>query len=597
MAGAMIRERGARWLRFATLTSSLAGSQIIWSLEIAYGTPYLLSIGLSKQATGLVWIAGPLSGLIVQPILGCISDASTSRYRRRKYIVGSAVIVALSTWTIAFSEPIASFLLDVLGVGLGDWDPVRQQRQVLLVQALSIIGFWVLDFAINGLQVISRALILDSAGTQEQNEANAWHARMLHFGNIVGYWCGWDDLSEWPALRWVHGGQFRKLAIVALVGMSIGVSITCTQTPETDYQHTTPPPMNGWRRISASLQQIYHVARHLPDSIRRVCITQLFATMSWFSFLFYSTTYIAEFSRRNGGNQGAEDQEETGSLGMLLFAGISMAAGSVLPSFTHGPLVHLEDTSTIGSHTSFSWWQVKLRTMWILGALLQAGLLFSTLWITTQKQAMALVALMGIPWSIWTWVPFALLGEFVREAESVPSFDAVEEQWSAQQIMEGRPERMARNSLHESERPRISRDLPSNSSEFITDPPTSYIPSIVSRGREMPGDSVPQEDSIRGGTILGIHNLAIVVPQLFVALVSSLIFRITSTPPTETQPGTDGDVACVLRFGACMALGAALLAHSIPLTQSERNSMYLDYEPLQAENDEEDDIDEEDNHS
>ena len=162
--------------------------------------------------------------------------------------------------------------------------------------------------------------------------------------------------------------------------------------------------------------------------------------------------------------------------------------------------------------------------------------------------------------------------------------------------MEG-PERMARNSIHENERPRISREMPSNSSDSISDLPTSYIPSIVSRGREVPGDIVPLEDSIRGGTILGIHNLAIVVPQLLVALLSSLIFHFTSTPPTKTQPGTDGDVACVLRFGACMALGAALLAHSIPSTQSERHAMYLDYEPLRAENDDEEDIDEEDNDS
>ena len=60
-----VRGRCHRWLHFTTLSLSLLGSQVVWSLELAYGTPYLLSLGLSKSATGYVWMAGPLSGLIM----------------------------------------------------------------------------------------------------------------------------------------------------------------------------------------------------------------------------------------------------------------------------------------------------------------------------------------------------------------------------------------------------------------------------------------------------------------------------------------------------------------------------------------------------
>jgi hypothetical protein len=37
-------------------------------LKCRYGTPYLLSLDLSKELTALVWLAGPLSGLLVQPV-------------------------------------------------------------------------------------------------------------------------------------------------------------------------------------------------------------------------------------------------------------------------------------------------------------------------------------------------------------------------------------------------------------------------------------------------------------------------------------------------------------------------------------------------
>jgi solute carrier family 45, member 1/2/4 len=47
---------------------------------MGYGTPYLLSFGISKSVLTLAWLAGPLSGLLMQPLIGVLSDYSTSRY-------------------------------------------------------------------------------------------------------------------------------------------------------------------------------------------------------------------------------------------------------------------------------------------------------------------------------------------------------------------------------------------------------------------------------------------------------------------------------------------------------------------------------------
>lgn len=59
-------------------------------------TPRLLQLGLAKSQTSLVWIAPPLSGLIVQPIVGAVSDASKSRWgRRRPYILASSILAAV----------------------------------------------------------------------------------------------------------------------------------------------------------------------------------------------------------------------------------------------------------------------------------------------------------------------------------------------------------------------------------------------------------------------------------------------------------------------------------------------------------------------
>ena len=195
---------------------------------------------------------------------------------------------------------------------------MRHARIAQLALVLSVAGFWVLDFAVNGLQVISRALVLDNAGTAEQNAANAWHGRMLHVGNIVGYWCGWVDLASWPALRWLGGGQFRKFAVVSVVCMLAGVCATCYAIPEASAAERgtasgAQEPLG--RRLGRSVAQVWGVAKTLPRPVRRVCVVQLVNTMGWFPFLFYGTTYVVELTRRSAPNE--EAGEERGSFAML----------------------------------------------------------------------------------------------------------------------------------------------------------------------------------------------------------------------------------------------------------------------------------------
>ena len=79
---------------------------------MTYCTPYLLELGLTKSRISLVWIAGPLSGLIMQPIVGVISDRSTSRWgRRRPYMVGGTVLVALFLLLLGWTKEVVKFFI------------------------------------------------------------------------------------------------------------------------------------------------------------------------------------------------------------------------------------------------------------------------------------------------------------------------------------------------------------------------------------------------------------------------------------------------------------------------------------------------------
>jgi len=90
-----------------------------------------------------------------------------------------------------------------------------------------------------------------------------------------------------------------------------------------------------------------------------------------------------------------------------------------------------------------------------------------------------------------------------------------------------------------------------------------------------PEDDMPSTP-MAGGTVLGIHNLAIVMPQFIVAVVTSIIFRIVdgtgrqgSAQDTNTYLGKNG-VAWVLRFGGICSLFGALLARRVPPTSTEK---------------------------
>lgn len=129
MGGSQVRGRdatGANAQIAWTVYVGLGGARLT-RRELGYGTPYLLSLGLSEQLTSLVWLAGPISGLIAQPLIGAVSDSSTSRYRRRYWIVTATMLLVFSGLGLAFTEPIAKALVDLFGGGQGDWDPKSQR--------------------------------------------------------------------------------------------------------------------------------------------------------------------------------------------------------------------------------------------------------------------------------------------------------------------------------------------------------------------------------------------------------------------------------------------------------------------------------------
>ncbi|OJJ66169.1 hypothetical protein ASPBRDRAFT_201265 [Aspergillus brasiliensis CBS 101740] len=76
-------------LEILALASGFGTLQLVFALLASYGSAQLLSAGISQAATGLTWMAGPLAGTFVQPLIGIISD----KFGHQKMIVATGVIV------------------------------------------------------------------------------------------------------------------------------------------------------------------------------------------------------------------------------------------------------------------------------------------------------------------------------------------------------------------------------------------------------------------------------------------------------------------------------------------------------------------------
>lgn len=124
------------------LTIALAGLEFVWATQMIFTVPIFERLGLSRRFLGVSWIAGPVSGLFVQPIAGAFSDDLESKWgRRRPFLVGGLLCTLLSMAAFAAAEEIGIFF----------GDGVDHKSVALAVAIVSSFGD---DIAKNAVQVL-----------------------------------------------------------------------------------------------------------------------------------------------------------------------------------------------------------------------------------------------------------------------------------------------------------------------------------------------------------------------------------------------------------------------------------------------------------
>lgn len=164
------------------VASIAAGVQFGWALQLSLLTPYVQLLGIPHTWAAFIWLCGPISGMVVQPTVGYYSDRCTSRFgRRRPFILAGTLLVAVAVFLIGFAADI--------GHAAGDSADKSPKPRAI---AVFVVGFWILDVANNTLQGPCRAFLADlSAGSQARTRsANSFFSFFMAVGNVLGYAAG-----------------------------------------------------------------------------------------------------------------------------------------------------------------------------------------------------------------------------------------------------------------------------------------------------------------------------------------------------------------------------------------------------------------------
>ncbi|KAH7348050.1 sucrose transport protein SUC2 [Pyrenochaeta sp. MPI-SDFR-AT-0127] len=525
-------------IRMALLTASLIGLQFTWNVEMTYCTPYLLELGLTKSKISLVWVAGPLSGLIMQPIVGVVADRSTSRWgRRRPFMFFGTILVGMFLLLLGWTKEVVRYFVK---------DEAAARSATIYVAVLSIYG---IDFAINAVQGSCRGLIVDTLPITKQQMGSSWASRMVAVGSLIGYGAGAIDLRRvfGPMLG---DTQFKQLTAVAALTLCLAVGITSWAVTERVLIS------NGGEDdekldIKQVLGTIAHTAMNLPRGIQAICYVQFWAWIGWFPFLFYSTTWVGEVYLRYDAPaevRAAGDLTgkvgRIGSMALIAFSIITFVMSVLLPFFVKSPadekapgFTPRPPKSIAGFVTGMEKYKPSLLTAWTVSHCIFASSMIMAPFVQSLRSATMIIAVCGVSWSIACWAPFAFLGVEIN--------------------------RLSSSSNH------TYGHLGRSSIEL-----ESPVALHLNHGLEEASSSQTGESS---GKYLGIMNLYTTLPQFVGTGISWAVFSLLepgkspelSEAPPEERHSTDGPnaIAVCLFIGACSACLAVVATRRLKRIQ------------------------------
>ena len=226
------------------------GIQIGFALQNANASRIFQSLGTPIDGLGLMWIAAPLTGLIVQPLVGHYSDRTWGRLgRRRPYFLAGALLSMLALF-------------------------IMPNAPAIWVAALTL---WLLDASLNISMEPFRAFVGDMLPVRQRPAGYAFQTAFIGAGAVAA------SLAPWVLEHWfgvsnaAPPGQVPDAVRIAMYfgGAVLFLAVLWTVIFTREY----PPEMLGGRPASAAFDHDLVVAT--PNGPRWIAGGLVMAALIW----------------------------------------------------------------------------------------------------------------------------------------------------------------------------------------------------------------------------------------------------------------------------------------------------------------------------
>lgn len=272
----MNKPRLSFWQIF-NMSFGFMGIQFGWGLQLANMSGIYTYLGAKPEEVPILWLAGPVTGLLVQPIIGSMSDRTWNRLgRRRPYFLTGAILSSIALFFMPDSSVLwmAAGLLWILDASINvSMEPFRAFVADKLNIDQRTAGFAMQSFFIgvgatmaNGLPFLFRSLGVDERGANAANEAvrviPASVSYSFKIGAVVFLLCVlWTVLTtkEYPPDNVEEFERQRRATYGEATGFAKIVRI-----------------------VSELLREISSAMREMPTTMKQLAVVQFFTWLGLF---------------------------------------------------------------------------------------------------------------------------------------------------------------------------------------------------------------------------------------------------------------------------------------------------------------------------
>lgn len=347
------------------------GIQFGWGLQLANMSPIYKYLHAEESSLPYLWLAGPITGLLIQPIIGSMSDRTWNRLgRRRPYFLVGAILASMALFIMPDSSAVwmAAGLLWILDASINiTMEPFRAFVADKLPEEQRTLGFVMQSFFIGIGQTLANAL-----------------PYLFSVLGVVGVMASGIPLSVDYA--------FKIGAVVFLLAVVWTVVTTKEYPPENmeafeRMKRERKGIVAGFAEISSSLAE-------MPPTMKQLAVVQFF---TWFAlpcmWQFFGLAVARHvFQAPNETSPLFAAGTEWGGLCFAVYNVVCFVVAFALPSFAKG-------TSRKTVH---------------MVALLCGGLgLISVYFITNKYALFGSMAGVGIAWASILSMPYVMLSTAV----------------------------------------------------------------------------------------------------------------------------------------------------------------------------------------